>query len=94
MTKTSSSEEGEDDDQLTATEVAEEDLLLCSVQKLLFCVLQNFVVQAWNHVHSAVDQEEIPTIDDNPTMDDPMEEAPTIVPEVPLLILVLILHCW
>ena len=90
MTKTSSSEEGEDDDQLTATEVAEEDLLLCSVQTLLFCVLQNFVVQAWNHVHSAVDQEEIPTIDDNPTM----EEAPTIVPQVPLVILVLILHCW
>ena len=90
MTKTSSCEEGEDDDPLTATEVAEEDLLLCSVQTLLFCVLQNFVVQAWNHVHSAVDQEEIPTIDDNPTM----EEAPTIVPQVPLVILVLILHCW
>jgi heme/copper-type cytochrome/quinol oxidase subunit 2 len=90
LTKTSSSEEGEDDDPLTATEVAEEDLLLCSVQTLLFCVLQNFVVQAWNHVHSAVDQEEIPTIDDNPTM----EEAPTIVPQVPLVILVLILHCW
>ena len=64
--------------------------MLCSVQTLLFCVLQNVVVQVWSHVHSAVDQDENKTISDNETIE--VEEEPTIIPEVPLLILVLILH--